>query len=199
MLRACTICLAICLAHDVRAGEFNPVLNIGDDAPAWQQLPGVDGKEHSLKDLAESDVVVVVFTCNTCPYAVDYEDRIIALAKNYADRKVSVVAINVNKVDGDQLADMKARAAEKGFPYPYLHDETQKIALDYGAIYTPEFFVLNKQRKVVYMGAMDNSPNADKVTERHVEAAVEAALKGALPKTRETVAIGCRVRFQRRR
>ena len=99
----------------VSAGEYNPVLNIGDAAPAWEDLPGVDGKTHSLADLKKKPVVVVVFTCNSCPYAVDYEDRINAFAKKYAGEtgRVAVAAINVNHVPADSLAKMQVRRRKK--------------------------------------------------------------------------------------
>lgn len=183
------------------AGEFNPVLDIGDKAPAWKKLPGVDGKEHSLEDLKKNDVVVVFFTCNSCPYAVDYEDRVLAFAKKHSgkDSKVGLVAINVNLVEEDLPPAMKKKVEEKGFKFPYLFDESQQIAKDFGAGFTPEFFVLNKDRKVVYMGAFDDSPNADKVKTQHVENAVAAALAGKSPAVIETVPIGCRIRIERRR
>lgn len=183
------------------SGEYNPVLNIGDKAPAWKDLPGVDEKKLSLSDLEKKDVVVLTFICNSCPYAVDYENRLIAFAKKHPgkDSKVALVAVNVNKVDEDLPPKMKAKAEAKGFKFPYLFDETQQIAKDYGAGFTPEFFVLNKDRKVVYMGAMDDSPNADKVKRRYVEEAVAAALTGELPEVRETVPIGCRIRIERNR
>ncbi len=185
----------------VSAGEFNPVLDIGDKAPAWKKLPGVDGKEHSLADLKKKEVLVVFFTCNSCPYAVDYEDRVVAFAKKHVkkDSKVGLVAINVNLVKEDLMPEMKKKAKEKGFTFPYLFDESQQIAKDFGAGFTPEFFVLNKDRKVVYMGAFDDSPNADKVKKKHVDAAVEAALAGKSPEVKETVPIGCRIRIERRR
>src|SRR5438309_2313889 len=109
------------------AGKFNKKLNIGDKAPAWMDLEGTDGKKHSLADLADRDAVVVVFTCNTCPVARDYEDRIIAFANEYAKpgSKVALVAINVNTVKGDQLPDMTARAEKRKFPFPYLYDPSQ--------------------------------------------------------------------------
>lgn len=183
------------------AGEYNPVLNIGDKAPAWKDLPGVDGKMHSLADLKDKPVVVVVFTCNSCPYAVDYQDRINALARQHEgdSGKVAVVAINVNLVPADSLAKMKARAKDKGFVFPYLFDETQEIAKAYGATRTPEFFVLNSERKVVYMGAMDDNSTAGKVKKKYVEPAIAAALAGNVPEVKETVAIGCNIRFARRR
>ena len=191
---------ALC-GESVSAGEFNPVLNIGDKAPVWKDLPGVDGKMHSLADLKDKPVVVVVFTCNSCPYAVDYEDRINALARQHAGNagKVAVVAINVNLVPADSLAKMKARAKDKGFVFPYLFDETQEIAKAYGATRTPEFFVLNSERKVVYMGAMDDNSTADKVMKKYVEPAIAAALAGNVPEVKETIAIGCNIRFARRR
>ncbi len=183
------------------AGEYNPVLNIGDKAPKWSKLPGVDGKKHSLSDLKKKDVVVVAFTCNSCPYAVDYEDRLVAFAKSHAatDSKVALVAINVNKVPEDLPDEMKKRAQAKGFTFPYLFDESQEIAKEFGAGATPEFFVLNRDRKIVYMGAMDDSPTPRKVTRQYVVQAVEAALAGEPLEVKETVPIGCRIRFERRR
>jgi peroxiredoxin len=176
------------------AGEFNSTRNTGDDAPAWKNLPGVDGKEHSLADFAQKRPVVVIFTCNSCPIATDYEDRIIALAKKFAD-KVDFVAINVNRVPEDSLEKMKTRAEKKKFPYPYLFDESQQIAKDYGANFTPEFFVLSADRKIVYMGGMDDNSDAKLVKTNYLEPAVEAVLKGEKPATQETAARGCRIRF----
>ena len=193
--------LLLTMSATAKAGEYNPVLSIGDKAPAWSKLPGIDGKKHSLSDLKKKDVVVVAFTCNSCPYAVDYEDRLVAFAKQHTatDSKVALVAINVNKVAEDLPEEMKKRADAKGFTFPYLFDESQEIAKKFGAGTTPEFFVLDRDRKVVYMGAMDDSPSAKKVTRRHVEEAVAAALDGKQPEIKETVPIGCRIRFESRR
>jgi peroxiredoxin len=182
----------------VSAGEFNTVLNVGDPAPVWSNLPGTDGKTHSLADLKDTKVVVVVFTCNSCPVAAEYEDRIIAFAKKHAG-EVAVVAINVNRIEEDNLEHMKERAKSQQFPYVYLFDETQKIAKDFGATYTPEFYVLGPDRKVVYMGGMDDNSDPAIVTENYLEPAVESALKGTPLKTKETRAIGCRVRYARGR
>jgi peroxiredoxin len=189
------------LAGSAVAGEFNPTLNIGDKAPAWTNLPGVDGKPHSLADLKEKQVVVVAFTCNSCPYAIDYEDRMIAFAKKHCTSaaKVSLVAINVNKIEEDSLPEMEKRSKEKQFPYPYLFDASQQIAKDYGATFTPEFFVLDKDRKVIYMGAMDDKSNPADAQVNYVELAVEAALASRSPETKETVARGCLVRYERKR
>lgn len=200
------LCLAVAAittdwSHVAFSGEYNPVLNIGDKAPDWKDLPGVDGKKLSLSDLKKKDVVVLAFICNSCPYAVDYEDRLNAFAKKHSGKQspVALVAVNVNKVDEDLPLKMKAKAEAKGFRFPYLFDETQQIAKDYGAGFTPEFFVLNRDRKIVYMGAMDDSPNADNVKRCYVDEAVTASLAGRLPEVRETVPIGCRIRIERTR
>ena len=200
-LLAATMFVVVSMTPRIEAGEYNPVLNIGDKAPEWKELPGVDGKKLSLSNLKKMDVVVLAFICNSCPYAIDYEDRLITFAKKHSgkDSRVSIVAVNVNKVEEDLPPKMKEKAAAKGFKFPYLFDETQQIAKDFGAGFTPEFFVLNKDRKVVYMGAMDDSPNADKVKRRYVEEAVAAALVGKLPEVKETVPIGCRIRIERTR
>lgn len=186
---------------ELLAGQYNPKANIGDQATAWKNLPGVDDKQHSLDDLANRDVLVVVFTCNSCPYAVDYEERINRLASRYseADSRVGVVAINVNKIEADQLPAMRKRARERRLVYPYLYDETQEIAKAYGAVRTPEFFVLDKARRIVYMGAMDDNTKASEVKVRYVEDAIEATLQGKSPKVLETPPVGCAIRYARQR
>lgn len=201
-IRLTAVMLSICvtaLLSSAPAGEYNDKLKIGDSAPAWENLPGIDGKKHSLTDLKDKDVVVVVFTCNSCPIAVIYEDRIIDFATKHAgpQGKVAVVAINVNTIEEERLPGMKERAKEKGFNFPYLYDETQKSAKDYGANYTPEFFVLNKSRKIVYMGAMDNKTNPTEAKINYLEPAVQAALKGEKANPGETLARGCRIRFNK--
>jgi peroxiredoxin len=186
------------LASAALAGEYNEVLKIGDAAPAWSNLPGTDGARHSLSDLKAKKLVVVVFTCNSCPVAADYEDRIIAFATKHSG-DVAVVAINVNRIADDNLAKMKDRAEEKKFPYSYLFDETQKIAKEYGAVFTPEFFVLGLDRKVEYMGAMDDNSDPTKATQHHLEQALAALRNGEKPKLTETLARGCRIRYARER
>lgn len=183
------------------AGTYNKQLSIGDAAPVWSGLVGTDEQKHALADLADKEVLVVCFTCNTCPYAVDYEDRLIALAKRFAAEggKCAVVAINANKVKDDLLPAMQERAKAKGFNFLYLHDETQEVARSYGATFTPEFVVLNKERKVVYLGAMDDSPDGKKVTKRYLEDAVAAALADKSPEVKETPAVGCAVRYVKTR
>ncbi|MCZ2342940.1 MAG: thioredoxin family protein [Bacteroidales bacterium] len=182
-----------------RAGQFNKVLSVGDPAPAWENLEGTDGQKHSLQDFKDHDVVVVVFTCNSCPVAEGYEDRILAFAQKHAGKgsKVGLVAINVNTVPADRLPKMKERADQKKFPFPYLYDPSQKIAKAYGAMYTPEFFVIGRDRKIAYMGAMDDkSPPADAKTS-FLELAVDAALHGQRATVTETLGRGCRIRWNR--
>ena len=185
--------LAIC--GTATAGQFNAVLSIGDQAPKWENLEGVDGKRHGWDEVAGAKCVVVAFTCNSCPYARDVEDRLIELTKEFPESEMRLVAINVNVVKDDSLDAMKQRAKEKAFPYPYLHDPSQKIAKDFGAIKTPEFFVIDAAGKVVYMGALDDSPDGKSVTKRYVADAIRAAISGTKPETTETVPIGCRVRY----
>jgi peroxiredoxin len=191
----------VLIAIDAVAGKYNDVLNIGDPAPAWKDLEGTDGKKHSLADLKGKEVVVVVFISNSCDVATDYEDRILAFSKKYAgpSGKIALVAINVNKVPEDLLPAMRERAAAKGFDFPYLIDETQQIGRDFGANFTPEFFVLDKERKIAYMGGMDDSSLAETVKARFLEPAVEAVLAGKAPETAEAPAIGCRIRYERQK
>ena len=180
-------------------GKFNKVLGPGDKAPAWENLEGTDGKKHALADFKGKDVVVVVFTCNSCPVAAGYEDRIIAFTEKYAgkpDSGVAVVAINVNTAKADALPAMKDRAEKKKFNFAYLYDPTQEIARKYGAVFTPEFFVLDKDRKVVYTGAMDDKAPPGEAKTAFLERAVSAALAGKTPEAGETsAAAGCRIKF----
>jgi peroxiredoxin len=204
MIRRIACCLALLIissATIVRADESNGVVSVGDPAPAWKDLPGIDGKKHSLADLKDKQVVVVVFTCNSCDIASDYEDRIIAFAKASAgaDKPTAIVAINVNTVEEDRLPKMKERAESKGFPYPYLFDQTQKIAKAYGAVYTPEFFVLDKDRKIAYMGSFDDNIELTKVKRQYLKPAVEAVLKGEKASPAKTNAFGCMIRYERAR
>ncbi len=179
-------------------GKYNKVLAPGDQAPAWEKLEGTDGKTHALADLKDKDVVVVVFTCNSCPVAEGYEKRIIDFTAKHAgkDAKVAVVAINVNTAKADALPAMKEHAAKKKFNFPYLYDPSQEIARKFGAMFTPEFFVLDKQRKIVYSGSMDDKAPPGEAKNAYLEAAVQAALAGSKPTATETTATaGCRIKF----
>ena len=200
-LSSLSLLILFAIAAPAIAGKYNPVLSPGDKSPVWKNLPGIDGKKHSLADLKKKDIVVVVFTCNSCDYAVDYEERIKAFTKKYAGKKskVAMVAICVNKVKQDLLPALKARAKKQKFNFMYLYDGSQEIARKFGAIRTPEFFVLDKTRKVVYMGAMDDSTDPKKAKINFLVKAVNSTLAGKKVKTKETVAIGCTIRFERKR
>ena len=173
---------------------------IGDVATDFN-LKNVDGKMVSLSDYSDAKGFIVIFTCNTCPYSVAYEDRIIALDAKYKDNGYPVIAINPNNPNsssGDSYELMKKRAGEKGFTFPYLYDDVQKVYSIYGATRTPHVFVLNKENnalKVVYIGTIDNnSHDASAVTTRYVEDAVDALIEGKLPETTITKAIGCGIK-----
>ena len=194
-----TTCCWIHLAGHAVAGEFNTVLDVGDPAPEWSDLPTTEGTNSSLKDLSDSKVVVLAFTCNSCPYAIDAEERLIALSKDYAEKSVTVIAVNVNTIEEDAMPAMKEKAKEKEFPFAYLYDESQQIARDYGAKYTPQFFVLDADQKVAYMGAMDDSPDGRNVTKPYLRNAVDEILAGKPVTVSETVPIGCRIRMERQR
>jgi peroxiredoxin len=174
--------------------------SIGDIATDFS-LPNVDGEMVSLADFEDAKGFIVIFTCNTCPYSVAYEDRIIALDKAYKSKGYPVIAINPNDpaaIDGDDLADMKQRSLDKGFTFPYLQDVGQQVYPQYGATKTPHVFVLKKEGDdniVRYIGAIDDSSrNPDKVKKRYVEQAVDALLAGESPSTSKTKAIGCSIK-----
>jgi peroxiredoxin len=185
------------LVTGASGGEYNPVLSIGDAAPDWKDLPGIDGKKHSLADLKGYDTVVLFFICNSCDVVAAYEDRILALAKKHGGPKCAFVAVNVNKIPEDNLEAMKKRADEKKYPFVYFFDESQKIAKDYGANWTPEFFILDTARNVAYMGGVDDQSNANLVKKKYLEPALEAVLAGKKPEVAESAAIGCTIRFER--
>jgi peroxiredoxin len=193
------LAVAAAVAPEISAGQFNKKLNLGDPAPAFAGLAGVDGKAHGLADYRDREVLVLCITCNHCPVAIDYEDRMVSFAKKYAGPggRVALVAVNVNNLEADRLPQMKARAREKGFPHDYLYDPSQKLARDLGASITPEFFVYNKDRKLVYTGAMDDRQQNPRV--HYLEQAVEAVLKGEMPKTQETRPRGCSVQYEKAR
>lgn len=180
-------------------GQFNQVLSVGDVAPEWSELEGVDGKKHSYVDVASKKFVIVAFTCNSCPYAVDVEDRLMALSSKAKELGGALVVINVNTIEADAMPAMKEKSKDKGFAFPYLYDPTQGIANAFGAKTTPEFYVLAADRKVVYMGSLDDSPDGKTVAKRYVESAIDAVLASQGPVVVETVPIGCRIRFARTR
>jgi len=173
---------------------------VGDVATDFS-LENIDGKKVSMADYSDAKGFIVIFTCNTCPYAVAYEDRIEALNKKYASKGYPVIAIMPNNIDvkpGDNMEAMKARAKAKGFTFPYLMDAGQKVYPQYGATKTPHVYILEKTKKgnvVKYIGAIDdNYKDADAVTETYAQDAVDALLKMQEIKVKETRAIGCSIK-----
>jgi len=183
--------------------NYTPVdegYSIGDYATDFK-LQNVDEKMVSLSDYKDAKGFLVIFTCNSCPYAVAYEDRIIALDKKYSRLGVPVIAINPNNPalqPKDSFVRMQARAKQKGFTFPYLLDEKQEIYPQYGATKTPHVFLLKKTEKgnqVKYIGTIDdNYSDAAGVEEKFVENAVDAMLKGQPIQVKTTRAIGCSIK-----
>ena len=174
--------------------------NVGDMATDFN-LENIDGNMVSLSDYKDAKGFIVTFTCNTCPYAVAYEDRIEALNKKYASKGFPVIAIMPNNTDvmpGDNMKAMQERAKSKGFTFPYLTDKGQKIYPQYGATKTPHIYILEKTtagNEVKYIGAIDdNYQDAKAVKVKYVENAVDALLKGEDVKVKETKAIGCTIK-----
>lgn len=173
---------------------------IGDVAEDFS-LKNIDGNMVSLADYEDAKGFIVIFTCNTCPYAVMYEDRIIALNNKYASKGYPVIAImpnNTNIQSGDSFEAMKQRAQEKGFTFPYLIDDQQSVYPKFGATKTPHVFILQKGdglNIVEYIGAIDdNYKDASAVTEKYVENAVDAMLSGKEVSPTKTKAIGCSIK-----
>lgn len=187
-------------AFTVNKTNVNPGYQIGDIATDFS-LKNIDGNMISLADFKEAKGFIVVFTCNTCPYAVAYEDRVEALNKKYVNQGYPVIAIMPNNPDvqpGDTFEAMQARARAKGFTFPYLTDSGQKIYPQYGATKTPHVYILQKTKKgneVKYIGAIDdNYQDEASVSKKYVENAVDALLKGKEIEEKETRAIGCTIK-----
>ena len=168
-------------------------LAVGDPAPPFE-LPGVDGAEHRLADY-EGRPVAVVFSCCHCPYVVAWEDRLNEVARDY-DRRAGLVAINSNHYLGDSFDDMRRRAAEKGFVFPFLRDESQEVARAYRAARTPEVFVFDGSHRLVYHGAPDSDHTDPDGAEPYLRRALDAALAGTSPPVAETPPVGCTIKWR---
>lgn len=175
-----------------------PGLQIGSKAPDFD-LPGVDGRNYTLGSFEGKAVVVVMFTCNHCPYVQAYEDRLVALQRDYASKGVNLVAINSNETVNypeDSFEKMVARAEEKNFNFPYLRDESQSVAAAYGAQCTPEMFLLDASRILRYRGRVDdNWQQPAKVKRGYLREAIDAVLGGRKIKEPFIPAIGCSIKW----
>lgn len=182
---------------------FDQGYQVGDTASDFN-LKNVNGKMVSLSDYKSAKGFIVTFTCNTCPYAKLYEDRLIQLHQKYAAKGYPVVAINPNDVlksPGDSFQEMQKRAKQKKFPFAYLHDESQNVTKLYGATRTPHIYLLtrtpNNELKVAYIGAIDdNSGDPEKVQKRYVETALDHMVAGKPVPQTSTKAIGCTIKWK---
>ena len=162
-------------------------------------LPGVDGSNHSLDDYADASVLVLVQTCNHCPYAQAWEGRINAVARDYADRGVRVVAISSNDVSShpeDSFEEMQRRARAQGFTFDYLYDESQEVAHALGSERTPEVFVYDGDRRLAYHGAVDDNRDETAVSAHYLRDALDAVLAGEAPAVADTAPVGCTVKWR---
>ncbi len=176
------------------------LMKTGTPAPDFKNLPGVDGKKHSLSDYAANKALVVVFSCNHCPYVQAYEDRIMALQKEFGSKGAHFVAINANDAvgyPGDSFENMVKRAKERNFNFDYLRDEDQSVAKAYGATHTPHLFVFDADRKLAYTGKIDdNWQEPAKATAHYLRDALAALVDGKKPPLNETFAIGCTIKWK---
>jgi len=187
-----TLCLGLVAVLSIAQG-----LQVGDTAPDFNLL-NVDGKYVSMADYEEANGYAVVFTCNHCPYAVMYEDRLIELNKKYTAMGYPILAIMPNDPEvkpEDSYNNMKIRADEKGFNFPYLYDEGQKVYPQYGATKTPHVYLMDRDLTVKYIGAIDDSPrDAESVEEHFLTDAIMALSEGKEPDPNFTKAIGCSIK-----
>lgn len=176
-----------------------PGLQPGQRAPEFD-LPGVDGKTHSLRSFADRPIVVVFFSCNHCPYVQAWESRFIEVQRDYAPKGVQLVAINSNDESAypeDDFPHMVERSKRLGFNFPYLRDETQKVAEAYGPVSTPDFFVLDRGRVIRYRGRLDdNHRDSRAVKETYLRDALDDILAGKNPRTPLTPPYGCSVKWK---
>jgi peroxiredoxin len=173
-------------------------LALADKAPAFT-LPGVDGRDHALEDYNDGTVLILIQFCNHCPYAQAWEGRIDAIQREYADRGVTVVAVSSNDARSrpeDSFDEMVSRAQHRAFSFDYLYDEDQSLARALGSQRTPEVFVFDADRRLVYHGAVDDSRDETAVTAHYVRDALDAALAGQEPAVAETQAVGCTVKWK---
>ena len=191
MLRA--ILLAVFGIAFFLSGMTGPQgLEIGDKAFDFS-LNDIDGKMVSLDSYQDVKGYIVVFTCNNCPYAQAYQDRLAGLHHEYANKGFPVIAINTS----DSQKEIKERAREKAYPFPYLFDDTQEVSKSYGATRTPHVYVLDQGKKVAYIGAIDNNyKDESKADKNYVKDAVEALLNNKEVKVTTTKAIGCSIKWK---
>ncbi|HEX3268898.1 MAG TPA: thioredoxin family protein [Gaiellaceae bacterium] len=173
-------------------------VGLGTEAPRFD-LPGVDGQNHSLDSYADAETLVLVQWCNHCPYVRAWEQRLSAIARDYADRGVRVVAVNSNDAAShpeDSFEEMQKRASLQGFAFDYLYDEPQSVAKELASERTPEVFLFDRDRELVYHGAIDDAREEEDVSQQYLRDALNAVLSGQEPAVTETPAVGCTVKWR---
>jgi peroxiredoxin len=167
-------------------------LQVGDKASDFS-LADINGKMISLDTYKDAKGYIVIFTCNTCPYAKAYQDRIAELQNDFAPKGYPVIAISTS----DSKDEIVERAKEQNYPFPYLHDETQEVTRTYGATKTPHAFVLKKDKTVAYIGAIDNNhKNAKAADKQYIRGAVQALIEGKEVEITKTNAVGCSIKWK---
>lgn len=163
-------------------------------------LPGVDGRTYSRDQFTQAQAFLVMFICNHCPYVQAIEDRLIALGQHFKSENVKIVAICSNdaeKYPDDSFEKLKERAEAKGYPFPYLHDESQAVARAFGAVCTPDFFLYDSSMRLAYRGRLDDSwKDATNVRHEELKGAIEALLKGESPSREQKPSMGCSIKWK---
>lgn len=179
--------------------KMNEPLKIGEPAPDFN-LPGTDGKNYCLNSFNDKTGLIVIFSCNHCPYVMAYEDRIICVQADYKEKGIQVVAINSNDSSAypeDSFENMKLRAQKKLFNFPYLRDETQELAKSFVATHTPEIFLFDKERKLAFHGKIDDNWNDEKnIRNKYLRNALDEMLAGEAISMPETFTIGCTIKWK---
>ncbi|HEV8606526.1 MAG TPA: thioredoxin family protein [Tepidisphaeraceae bacterium] len=173
-------------------------LQLNQKAPDFD-LPGVDGKHYSLANFKGSKLLIIVFSCNHCPFVIGSEDRMNKLFADYSPKGVAMAAINSNETVGhptDSMEHMIQRAKDKNFRFPYLRDDSQQVALAYGALRTPHFYLFDQSRNLRYTGRMDDNPrNPGRETTHELRDALDDLLAGRQPRVAVTNPVGCNVKW----
>lgn len=201
-----SLLVGVALAPMLLAGEYNAVANIGDPLPTFESLPATDGSTLSSSDL-EEDVVILVFLANHCPWVKGMDGDLVRLVEELRGQSVRVIGVSVNHRDDDRLPAMKEHGEANGYNFTYIFDESQDLGRQLGATKTPEYFVFDEERKLVYMGLLHNSPASKRrdgtinytrgePTEFYVRAVVAALQAGESIAEPETRAHGCSVEYE---
>lgn len=193
MFRLAVIGSSFLICGIAAAGE----LAIGAKAPAWKDLPGTDGKKHSLAELAGHKAVLVIFFENTCPDCELYTDRVRAIIDEFKPKGVATVLVSVSSDPENDLAPMAKLAREKKLNCQYLSDKSQKLGKAFGATVTPEAYLFAADRTLVYHGAVDDHANDKRVKRQHLRLAIEQTLTGKMVETAVTKAKGCHIEYEK--